>query len=714
MNVKQTVKKMSAVAAGVFMVGLTVSSASALDLSDYPEPFVQDGAFEGKIVIGASAQAADNIAAIDISTSLQAASVTPVDGSGSSVVVTGGEEINTYLNALFPSSTLELTRSDLAGFQDRTISWDGKSIRTEEVLELDEEGMRIRTSSALTGSIAEEYGQNPFLNIDRDSVKYKYVFNSDVDVTRLSERTLTVNFLGQELRIINGDDGSVTLEASREKFLRVGETSEVDGYTVSIRTIGSSSVEVDVNGERRIISEGNDRTFDDGNFIVEVDSILFVEAGDAGNAALLKFGEELTYTIETNDPAELFGEPDDTAEAEWLWEVEVNNSMLEHIAIFNNIDRRDVEVEHPEERPALGIGESFEFPNGFVAVTFEGFEDSARSDVMLNFRDFQFRDENDDLVPGRVENLAISSTASGDVFYLDGASLRTDEVYITGVHWNGAEHLVEYGYRDDNKRIRHSTDRTTDEIEVRLKRQQTDFKISAFANATGSYIRFSAGPDTFDFHVSATEANAGTPTVPVTDRFGARDGEADATDFVVNDVNFGKRDYGIMTTYGVTFDSPESQLDGDRFRMSVPHERADAIVSVTTRDSTRTSTGSTGGAYVVNPISGAAILDTEASGLLGNTPLIVVGGPYVNTVAATLLGNPSEEEVEEMFESGLAKIRLFAEQNALLVAGYSATDTRGAGYVLANYQDFASQMTGTEVEVVVTDATTVQVRQPTN
>lgn len=101
---------------------------------------------------------------------------------------------------------------------------------------------------------------------------------------------------------------------------------------------------------------------------------------------------------------------------------------------------------------------------------------------------------------------------------------------------------------------------------------------------------------------------------------------------------------------------------------------------------------------------GLSVLDSEVSGWTNN--LIVVGGPCANTVAADLLGNPAD--CTEGFEPGKATIHLFdqADTNlvangggyvALLVAGYSAADTRRATGVLANFR--AYDLDGTQVEL---------------
>ena len=78
MNAKRTIKKILALGAGVAMVGATIMGAMAYDLATYPAPFITNGVFSGKIVIGANAQAADTIGAVAIGTGLQAEAVSNV------------------------------------------------------------------------------------------------------------------------------------------------------------------------------------------------------------------------------------------------------------------------------------------------------------------------------------------------------------------------------------------------------------------------------------------------------------------------------------------------------------------------------------------------------------------------------------------------------------------------------------------------------------
>ena len=83
-TLRNIAKKAVAVGAGMAMLGATIGGALALDLAQYPAPFVQNGLFNGMIVVGAKAATSDVIGSNDIIASLQAAAVTPVQQGASS------------------------------------------------------------------------------------------------------------------------------------------------------------------------------------------------------------------------------------------------------------------------------------------------------------------------------------------------------------------------------------------------------------------------------------------------------------------------------------------------------------------------------------------------------------------------------------------------------------------------------------------------------
>jgi hypothetical protein len=78
MEKKNWAKRIVALGTGALMLGATILGATAAtwDLMDYPAPFVADGQLDDTVlVVGAAAQTADVLGAIDIAAALQAAAV---------------------------------------------------------------------------------------------------------------------------------------------------------------------------------------------------------------------------------------------------------------------------------------------------------------------------------------------------------------------------------------------------------------------------------------------------------------------------------------------------------------------------------------------------------------------------------------------------------------------------------------------------------------
>jgi hypothetical protein len=174
-----------------------------------------------------------------------------------------------------------------------------------------------------------------------------------------------------------------------------------------------------------------------------------------------------------------------------------------------------------------------------------------------------------------------------------------------------------------------------------------------------------------------------------------------------------KDDYSYgYTDYGTFFEKYTPTASSSTSELTVMHpgsqRYAQAFVTagnVEVKEGAAAAAG-TIKSTTLNPIAvGLAVLDTDP--MPAGTNMIVVGGPCVNAKAAELMGNPAD--CAAGFTPGKAVIKLFADKNALLVAGYSAQDTLGASYVLAQYKDY--KLSGTEVEVVVADLNTITVNK---
>lgn len=125
------------------------------------------------------------------------------------------------------------------------------------------------------------------------------------------------------------------------------------------------------------------------------------------------------------------------------------------------------------------------------------------------------------------------------------------------------------------------------------------------------------------------------------------------------------------------------------------------------------SAGSGVTSYTLSKLNvGAAKLDTEISDVSANN-LIVVGGPCANSVAKKVLGITGDGCGAS---SGIAPntgiIKAVAQSGgkvALVVAGYEAADTKRATRVLANYDAYKADLTGSSVVVTGTSLADIKV-----
>ncbi|MDP7323814.1 MAG: hypothetical protein QF632_03575 [Candidatus Woesearchaeota archaeon] len=165
-----------------------------------------------------------------------------------------------------------------------------------------------------------------------------------------------------------------------------------------------------------------------------------------------------------------------------------------------------------------------------------------------------------------------------------------------------------------------------------------------------------------------------------------------------------------MTKWG-SFIEHDTSGDQDSVVINIPEKEAIANVYVTA-GVTKLTEGTASGtdSVTIQKIEvGATKLAKEVSDVKAQNA-ILVGGPCANSKAREALGNPAD--CAAGFEAGKGKIQLIEHANgnvALLVAGYSAADTRKASQVLADYQDYADDLKGEQVEVTTATGTVSEV-----
>ncbi len=665
----------------------TMVSALAYDLSDYPAPFVEDGVFNGAIVVGATAATQDVLGAIDIAASLQAESKSGTEVAGASTVaVEGGEDFNLAPNTgAYAGATFD--DGDLEGFADSDVELEDTDYDYHEEVVIGAAGLDILTSVETTYADDDDYGLDAWMELYDDGLTYRIVFDDEIPAadfgTATDNQELEIDFLGKSIVIADVTAGSdeITVESSAEFFMQEGDKVTVEGHEIELKRVGTTSALVSVDGQTLAITDGESEEFDEADdFEVEVDNLFYIENAD-DNSATLKLGTAISKTYGHGDALEIFDGEDDADEATWKWHIVEDGANLEEIGVTLNIDHeRNNDDDDPEKRAGLMFGEELSFPNNYAAVSFAGWKESE----MANYDTLSFEFDIVDL-DVNVDRPVLEITSSADdPFVMDDAA----DASVVWLDLNG-----NFWYEDGD-----------DEVDSGAATMDLVFDADTIAFSYG------AGDDTINITFPGGDV-INLSTDAAFTYFGDDEGDADVSDFLYTDANGGTiaatDDEDYLTSYGVKISDIESQFDDDEFTLEIPHDGLVAELVVKS-SGTVVSAGASGStSYSVNPIGlGLGILDTDAPAL-GSKPMIVVGGPYANTVAAELLGNPTPEQIGETFTDGKALISWYEDQQAMLVAGWSAQDTQGASYVVAKYDQY--DLTGDEVEVVVTSLDNIKV-----
>ncbi|MFC2136294.1 hypothetical protein ACFLTH_16885 [Bacteroidota bacterium] len=767
MNVKKAIKKIVALGSGLTMIGATIMGATALDLGDYPAPFVQNGVYSGKIVVGAAAATADVLGAIDISASLQAEakSGVSVGGAVATTTVSGGVQIEDETNQDYnwgdSISTTALDNGDFPVLMaDKTLeTGDGTTYDYEQELAIGNKTLDFDRS------VDNDIYDSPVLYLDLD-VNTEYIFTYTIDFDSGDEVDWPALEDSEEIElfgtvwtikdIATGDDiilyGS---DVSQLVSLNSPVDVEIDGESHTLNLVGANAdaaggaeVHVSVDGTVKSMQEGDTKTVNGVQVFVQ-DVFVSNVGGESASAILFIGSKEMNLgpADGTNSTTQVEVDDEDLDGVEVKF-TGTGDTAIEQIDFY--IDSTEVLNEDTDEDyDWLALGDTFKDPLFGFELSFA----EAIPDFMASSRDYvQFRSSNDDLEVTFTNHDGdeytfspymwnqttggVNITAGEDFLFAGQNLLADDAIFILEEDASSSEpvsKVYQFTGTSDSDTKADFKDLSGGSFSVGDGDTIGDSTVSVTIDSE-DVINLSAATLTRVYTVSgaqitfATPSNQATETVTIvedeqgvnTDEIaggtftvaiaydttdeeitigspGAWDGTNDDDD--TGDLDIGIDEYG---TYYVQEADESTELE-----LWFPPEDVDYAVYVLGSGAvvSTTSGSDDSTAYNVNPIGvGIGVLDTAAPAL-GSTPMIVVGGPCANTVAAELMGNPAN--CVEGFEEGKAVIKYYADDNAILVAGFSATDTQGASRVLADYADW--DLSGSEVEVVVPSLSSISV-----
>ena len=753
-----------ALGTGALMLGATILGATAAtwDLMDYPAPFVADGQLDDTVlVVGAAAQTADVLGAIDIAAALQAAAVSQTAVEVSTAVAPTTEDglkiekngapfnINDQMTDV---QTTDLDDSDLDLLSDGTFD-DNEGDNTGETDFT--QTLAFGTTSDDTFELMMEqpddsdvyedgrpFGTYLHLAKNADVYTYTLLLDSGVDVDNAADMEgNTLDIQGNTYTITDaradtsgtGVDKLTVVAGDSTLWLVQDQPYTIGSHTVTVVDVDSGETKcgVNVDGVTIWIDDGTTEEFGDMSVGVLDVVAVYTKDYDADTCELSLGSYEIVLEdgekVSIND-VDLDGST-----------VTFTGSSGDWTGFTVNYDAGKEDTGINQDDLYLAAGEAWTDPVfGNWKVEFAGttgmyeelYFDASGDDaelVFLNNDDeevtlmWAYDDSTahfgeatekpmlqvgESTTQGPEDVYLLYSTDTDEIHVLQIEEIDcTDGITINDVTYDNDAIADEYTYACDG------ANNSVDLGSLGSVRVGYDNTTLVFGDYPGfgdgefqtKYEAVLSGLDNETFVLTEYDDSGETPDVGTfAIVYDADDGfqASQPTGILGGGVDVDNDDDSSSFWHTLRGSTVEREEDGYWLRVMHPGEDVFGNVFVLPMDSDVTSGGSDSVmADKVNPFSvGLAVLDSEAGSMSKN--MIVVGGPCANTVAAELMGNP--ENCAEGFEAGKAMLKYFDRSGmaALLVAGDQADDTVGAAYVLADYDSY--DLSGDEVEVVVT------------
>ena len=759
MQIKTAIKAVAVTAAGALMLGATLAgTAMAADLGTFPAPFVEDGAFNAKLVLGSGGTSREGLAqdlsgALQVAAALGQATINEVDaeGVGSVQLLISGVRGKSAEVAIGEAVTLATNLGATLCSVDLPMLFDGK-VYDDEGDEYDAREEVLLNAAIKPLFEDDEDVRDLVLEVPNGRLEYMLSINDDLPVLSSSNK-LYLTMLGQDYTVIEYDNTSSALmfERGTSKLLMVGDSTTYGDYTISLDNVDTSAstarISVSVSGagcsEAKIISQSSSTDQPKKNFCSSNVQVQLMSA--IAGAAELSIGEKVTTTVENNDD-------------EWFGDEDYTVAITAHAASTGNGPGRfDLELKYSPDTSLMGedalvVGEGITFLHDAFELKFDGltaehFEDVDISigsgKVCTNAGDdtestnekvvkIEFGDDIDMRVLGETQdgrdvitNATSASMTRANELYLGYHDAGNLSVVVKTTSASGSDTRC-VGLYNLNGSISNVT------VLSAGKYGETSLRVLAMGTGTAwdehVYFEFSMFEDQFlgnEHVINVTTANDGSEFTHLIKDTATE--EATATDLNLFDTdanynrNKGAEEKDYITNYGVRIEASESDLEDGVLQLDVPKTQDKAEIFIGTANPT-TKDLDVGESYegiTVNAINveGAtmasvtaisvpvAALDSEVTDKTA-TNMILFGGMVVNTLVEELAADLNLTAADfGSAASPLGKLILVEEafggdNVALIVAGLEAANTQAACWVLANYGEYVDELEGkTDVSI---------------
>ncbi len=302
--------------------------------------------------------------------------VTTIDDKTASIEANYGDKIE-----------VKIANSKLSILKDSEVSFDGDDYDFREIVYLHAE---------LQTSIDDsDFGTKPYLVIPEGGVEYRFLFDDKVKIEDIEDdETLIIELLGKEYEIIKASNDEVTLISGDEYSIDIGESVEIGGKTVTVKTINEDYIYIEYDGSSAKVMEGEVEQIGDLEFY----AYEVMDSNDEGfpSFVTLMIAEDVLQSISDGDD---YDEGDD-----WQW----NINLPDYLGVSNQNDYKDID----DDYVPLTVGDSIRLPNDYAVILVD-------SVIEPELIDIEFRVKNGYLFADGSEDAFVSGTKEYDKVYID-------------------------------------------------------------------------------------------------------------------------------------------------------------------------------------------------------------------------------------------------------------------------------------------------------
>jgi len=706
---RKTLRKVAAVGTSLAMVGITISGALAAGLSDYPSGlgFTKAGG-ASVVVYGADS---DNAAAQMVADGLPGGAVTTTTSGTTTETKASWNDVTldaangftqqVLLGTLLGSTTAfgtSVRESRVRGFKSgnlpMSVSSTSSSPKYHEQVNFDPNsatGCYVTTGLSL-GDINKSndaYGASPVLYGPSGCMDYQLKFEEALTNGNLLNDTSSSNpvelpLLGRTVLVEGTTNSATKITAAVGKIftMAVNDVVNFDGQTFTLSTVGSSTVAITSSacpGSNVLISDGSQRNC--GVYVIRVKDVTGGGTGISGTpSAKVTIG--LTSTA--------------------VGTVNVSVQLGQTLTSYNGPDSPNYLL--PKRLPTAG--DKLCWPNNYVCISFDkmtqGIDDFGSYRVRMDTKDLYNSDDSAKIAGAASVILIEAINAGANIGLQDDGGSDTNALAIWlnnsgfGSTYTKSSSTSHFTVRLHTLNVSTSTaqfvnagveDRLNPATKVgAVNYKSTNFNINANTAALAGWTATGNGTLEFDtangdFDMFLKPNGAGESQF-----IGHSQGGATyANDLIYRsttpiDISDYKNDG--MTKDGIVIKSYSNTRGNDELSFLVPPDVTNykAILTVAqptgiagASDSSQTSASS------------GVLMKTADVPDVTKYNAVVVGGPCVNSVAATLLGVtfPACGAASGLAE-GEAQLVLKANgaKKALLVYGWESDDTARAAVLL--------------------------------